>query len=194
MLGMEYWHKSNVNLGLLKFLKLNLTHVFLVCSPTNAMDQNSMIPRNSFNKLLAALAIFDLVYLLTMLMESISKVGYRSEFHDLIFPHILHPLNSISMMCSIYMTIGGTYKLLHLLIPFKTSHQEWHWRGTWPSTILMITTDVNKTLQHKRIMFSSLSCLSSASPSSSTSASFLRAKLCTIMMAMRPWQELESLI
>ena len=62
--------------------------------------------RNSFNKLIATLAIFDLIYLLTMLLESLRKLGLQSDYHVMIYPYVLHPLNSISLMCSIYMTIG----------------------------------------------------------------------------------------
>ena len=62
--------------------------------------------RNSFYDLLATLAIFDLIYLITMMFESIMKLGFHFDFHVLMYPHFLHPLNSISLMCSIYMTIG----------------------------------------------------------------------------------------
>jgi hypothetical protein len=61
--------------------------------------------RNSFTKLLAILAVFDLIYLFTMVIDSLSKLGLKSDLHMLMFPHFLHPLNSISMMCSIYMTV-----------------------------------------------------------------------------------------
>ena len=63
--------------------------------------------QNSFNKLLATLAVFDLVYLVTMLLESLRKLGLHHDYHVILYPHLLHPLNSISLMCSIYMTIGG---------------------------------------------------------------------------------------
>ena len=62
--------------------------------------------RNSFNKLIATLAIFDLIYLLTMLLESLRKLGLQSNTHVMMSPYFLYPLNSISLMCSIYMTIG----------------------------------------------------------------------------------------
>ena len=42
--------------------------------------------KNSFNKLLAILAVFDLIYLVTMMLDSMSKLG----LHILIFPHFLH--------------------------------------------------------------------------------------------------------
>jgi hypothetical protein len=62
--------------------------------------------KNSFTKLLAILAVFDLIYLFTMVIDSLSKLGLKNNLHILMFPHFLHPLNSISMMCSIYMTVG----------------------------------------------------------------------------------------
>ena len=61
--------------------------------------------RNSFNKLLAILAVFDLVYLVTMMMDSLRDLGFHSYFQTLMFPHFIYPLNSISLMCSIYMTL-----------------------------------------------------------------------------------------
>ena len=61
--------------------------------------------RNSFNKLLAILAVFDLVYLVTMMMDSLRDLGLHSYFQTLMFPHFIYPLNSISLMCSIYMTL-----------------------------------------------------------------------------------------
>ena len=60
--------------------------------------------RSSFAKLLAILAVFDLIYLITMLLDSMSKVGLSSDLHILMFPHFFNPLNSISMMRSIYIS------------------------------------------------------------------------------------------
>jgi hypothetical protein len=62
--------------------------------------------RNSFTKLLAILAVFDLLYLVTMLLDSMSKLGLNIDLYISMFPWFFHPLNSISMMCSIYMTVG----------------------------------------------------------------------------------------
>ena len=61
--------------------------------------------RNSFNKLLAILAVFDLVYLVTMMMDSLRDLGLHSYIQTVMFPHFIFPLNSISLMCSIYMTL-----------------------------------------------------------------------------------------
>merc|ERR1719186_466184 len=41
-----------------------------------------------------------------MMLDSLSKLGLDTDLHILMFPYFLHPLNSISMMCSIYMTVG----------------------------------------------------------------------------------------
>ena len=61
--------------------------------------------RNSFNKLLAILAVFDLTYLITMTLDSLGNLGLESSLQKLMFPYFLYPLNSISLMCSIYMTL-----------------------------------------------------------------------------------------
>ena len=62
---------------------------------------------------IATLAIFDLIYLITMMFKSINKLGFHHEVLVLMYPHFLHPLNSIALMCSIYMMIGKS--LLSLL-------------------------------------------------------------------------------
>ena len=59
-----------------------------------------------FNSLLLVLVINDILYLVTMLFDSISKLGMESFFHTLLFPYFLFPLNSISMTSSIYMTMA----------------------------------------------------------------------------------------
>ena len=56
--------------------------------------------RNSFNKLIAILAIFHLIYLLTILPESLRKLGLHTENHI-----IVSTLNSISLMCSIHVMV-----------------------------------------------------------------------------------------
>ena len=52
------------------------------------------------------LSAFDLIYLLTMLLEALRKFGLESDLHLLLLPHLLFPLNAISMMASIYMTVA----------------------------------------------------------------------------------------
>ena len=58
-----------------------------------------------FNQLLAALCLFDLVYLLTMLLEALRNLGLETAAHIILFSHFLYPLNAIAMMGSIYMTM-----------------------------------------------------------------------------------------
>ena len=74
------------------------------------------------SQLLAVLAGCDLVYLVTMLLESIRKFGLETRcgsnhlllvllfllprLHLLLIPNLLFPLNAISMMASVYMTLA----------------------------------------------------------------------------------------
>ena len=75
----------------------NIVSIFLLTRPEL---------RSCFNQLLAVLASFDLLYLITMLLESMRKVGLETEPQLLLFPYILYPLNSIAMTGSIFMTVG----------------------------------------------------------------------------------------
>ena len=80
---------------------------------------------NMCPQLLAVLAGCDLVYLVTMLLESIRKFGletrsfipsspismfasisFFSRLHLLLIPYLFFPLNAISMMASVYMTLA----------------------------------------------------------------------------------------
>ena len=82
--------------------------------------------KNSFTKLMAILAVFDLIYLFTMVIESSSKLGLQNELHILMFPHFLHPLNSISMMCSIYMAVGVAMERYRAaIIHWTTTEDNW---------------------------------------------------------------------
>ena len=58
-----------------------------------------------FNHLLAALCLFDMIYLITMMLEALRNLGLESSAHTIIFPSFLYPLNAIIMMASIYMTL-----------------------------------------------------------------------------------------
>ena len=68
-----------------------------------------------FNQLLAVLCTFDMIYLLTMMLEAIRNLGLETSVHVIIFSYLLYPLNAIAMMGSIYMTIviGFERYLLH---------------------------------------------------------------------------------
>ena len=104
------------DLGTLQFLSFLLEGVIqlVICSLGVVGNTISILLllskslRNSFNKLIATLAIFDLIYLVTMLLESVTKLGLQTDYQTLVTPYFLYPLNSISMMCSIYMTIVVT--------------------------------------------------------------------------------------
>ena len=56
-------------------------------------------------QLLAALASFDLTYLLTMLLEGLRRLGLETRLHIQLFPFLLYPLNAIAMTGSIFMTV-----------------------------------------------------------------------------------------
>ena len=88
-------------------------------------------------QLLAVLAGCDLVYLVTMLLESIRKFGLETRFfisspisvfasisflsrlHLLLIPYLLFPLNAISMMASVYMTLALAVERF----PFELGHK-----------------------------------------------------------------------
>ena len=44
---------------------------------------------NFFNRLLVVLAVYDLIYCLTMMLESLTKLGILSDIHTILFPHVL---------------------------------------------------------------------------------------------------------
>ena len=58
-----------------------------------------------FNQLLAVLCTFDMIYLVTMMLEAIRNLGFETSVHMIIFSYLLYPLNAFAMMGSIYMTI-----------------------------------------------------------------------------------------
>ena len=74
--------------------------------------------RSNFNYLLVALAVFDLLFLLLSIVESVRKTfedrvangselsGLVTQYHHLLFPHFLYPLHNILLTCSIFMTIS----------------------------------------------------------------------------------------
>ena len=63
--------------------------------------------KSSFNQLLAVLASFDLLYLITMFLESMRILGCETDFHIFMFPYFLYPINFIAMTGSIFMTVGA---------------------------------------------------------------------------------------
>ena len=75
-----------------------------------------------FNQLLVVLVMFDLVYLITTMLESMVKLGIESDIHTYLFPYLLYPLNAISMMGSIYMTMAvGLERYIAVYHPIEYS-------------------------------------------------------------------------
>ena len=74
--------------------------------------------KSNFNNLLIALAIFDLLFLVVCITESVrrsfqssvanatSMSGLATQIHHQLFPHFLYPLHNILLTCSIFMTIS----------------------------------------------------------------------------------------
>ena len=71
---------------------------------------------NSFNKLLTALALFDLFYLLFCVTESMISIcagdfkGFNyacmSQLEIKLYPHFLHPMEQVFWTASVYMTMA----------------------------------------------------------------------------------------
>jgi len=74
--------------------------------------------RSNFNDLLIALALFDLIFLVIMITESVrnnfeprfgdssSISGLLTQLHHHLFPYLLFPLMNILLTCSVYMTVS----------------------------------------------------------------------------------------
>ena len=88
------------------FLKLcsgflgNIAAIFLLTRP--------QIRCCFFNQLLILLATFDLLYIMTMMIESLGTLGYETNLYIELFPVFLFPVNHISMTGSIFTTVGVT--------------------------------------------------------------------------------------
>ena len=67
---------------------------------------NTKLSEGFFNKLLAILAIFDILYLIVSTSEAIRQYLYHTCLHDYIFVIFTYPIRSIFMSCSIYMTLA----------------------------------------------------------------------------------------
>ena len=67
--------------------------------------------RNTFNFLLALLNFTDSCFLLGMILE-VLRNNFRLEtnFHRMIHPYFLYPLNSIALTFSIFMTISIAFE------------------------------------------------------------------------------------
>ena len=74
--------------------------------------------KSNFNNLLIALAVFDLLFLVVCITESIRRSfedrkahsssfsGLATQIHHHLFPYFLYPLHNILLTCSIFMTIS----------------------------------------------------------------------------------------
>ena len=74
--------------------------------------------RNNFNYLLISLAVFDLLFLLLSIAESVRKTfeervangtelgGLFTQYHHHLFPYFLHPFHNILLTCTIFITIS----------------------------------------------------------------------------------------
>ena len=93
-----YWYKKERKFQLIEhvFLTGNIASIFLL----TRKELSSF-----FNQLLAILCTFDMIYLLTMMLEAIRNLGLETSAHVVLFSYLLYPLNAIAMMGSIYMTI-----------------------------------------------------------------------------------------
>jgi len=87
--------------------------------------------KSNFNNLLIALAVFDLLFLLVSITESIRRtfeprvtnsstfIGLAIQIHHHLFPYFLYPLHNILLTCSIFMTISiSIERYLAIFHPF----------------------------------------------------------------------------
>ena len=67
--------------------------------------------RNAFNFLLALLNFMDSCFLLGMILE-VLRNNFRQEtnFHRMLYPYFLYPLNSFALTFSIFMTISIAFE------------------------------------------------------------------------------------
>ena len=67
--------------------------------------------RNSFNFLLVALISMDSCFLFFSIIESFRR-GFKilTWLHVMLFPHLIFPMQSISVTSSIYMTVGIAFE------------------------------------------------------------------------------------
>jgi len=82
---------------------------------------------NTFNQLLIALAIFDVLYLIVMFIDSLGLIfipyygdGYLPDWYKLLTPYILYPGKAISLTCSIFMMVSiGVERCMAVFFPFS---------------------------------------------------------------------------
>ena len=106
------------------------------------------------------LVVYDMVYLLTMVLESLRKFGFESNIHTMLFPYLLYPLNAISMMGSIYMTMAvGMERYIAVYYPMEyrivandaSSHSRRLIKYVLPITLFAFIFNIPKFLESKLV-------------------------------------------
>ena len=86
--------------------------------------------RNSFNLLLVSLAIFDSTYLFGSILESFRKnFDMASDWHIVLFPHLLYPFNQVAISGSIFMTVAiawERYIAVHYPLDYNQAMNDSH--------------------------------------------------------------------
>ena len=109
-----------------------------------------------FNQLLVVLVTYDMIYLITTLLESMVKLGFEYDIHTYIFPYLVYPLNAISMMGSIYMTMAvGFERYIAVYHPIEysivandaSSHSKRLLKYVAPITLFAIIFNIPKLLE-----------------------------------------------
>ena len=109
-----------------------------------------------FNQLLVVLVMYDLIYLITTMIESTTKLGVEHEAHTFLFPYLLYPLNAMSMMGSIYMTMAvGLERYIAVYHPIEysmvandaSSHSKRLVKYVAPITLFAVTFNIPKMLE-----------------------------------------------
>ena len=111
-----------------------------------------------FNQLLAILASYDLIYLFTMVMESVRRLGFETDIQLFLFPFFLYPLNSIALTGSIFMTVAlATERYIAVYFPLHyhkvltdtTSHRGRFLTYLLPITLIALIVNIPKFLESK---------------------------------------------
>ena len=100
------------------YVTIVLSVVGVVANIIAVMVLGNRSVRNNFNYLLISLAVFDILFLLLSIAESVrrnfeERVANGTDFgslvtqnHHHLFPYFLYPFHSILLTCSIFMTIS----------------------------------------------------------------------------------------
>ena len=84
-----------------------------------------------FNRLLAFMATFDMLYLTISISEAIRQYLIKSCLHDYIFVILLYPLRSILMCCSTYTTLAlALERFVNICKPLSKFSQRGGKRGS----------------------------------------------------------------